>query len=131
MFYAGGSDEDSEGDNVGKRKDHVTIKAQQMVLEEEKKSLMQNNELLKEVSVKIASPAISVMVICVQEREKLLSEVQHREELLKKEQKKRDQLNSKIKAMESKLLAGNVLDRSDETKKALEAKKQEVIEQRV
>lgn len=69
--------------------------------------------------------------ICVQEREKLLSEVQRREELLKKEQKKREQLNSKIKAMESKLLAGNLLDRSDETKKALEAKKQEVIEQRV
>jgi uncharacterized protein YlxW (UPF0749 family) len=67
----------------------------------------------------------------VQEREKLLSEVQHREELLKKEQKKRDQLNSKIKAMESKLLAGSILDRSDETKRALEQKKQEVIEQKV
>lgn len=57
--------------------------------------------------------------------------MQQREELLKKEQKKRDQLESKIKAMESKLLAGSVLDRSDETKKALEKKRQEVIEQKV
>lgn len=56
--------------------------------------------------------------------------MQHREELLKKEQKKREQLTAKIKAMESKLLAGS-MDRSDETKKALEKKKQEVIEQRV
>lgn len=71
------------------------------------------------------------MICPVQEREKLLSTVQRREDLLKKEQKKRDQLNSKIKAMESKLLAGSILDRSDETKKALEAKRQEVIEQRV
>ena len=56
--------------------------------------------------------------------------MQHREELLKKEQKKRDQLATKIRAMESKLLAGSI-DRTDETKKALEMKKQEVIEQRV
>ena len=56
--------------------------------------------------------------------------MQHREELLKKEQKKRDQLATKIKAMESKLLAGSI-DRTDETKAALEKKKQEVIEQRV
>jgi len=33
--------------------------------------------------------------------------------------------------MESKLLAGNVKDRSDEAKKALERKHQEVIEQKV
>ena len=57
--------------------------------------------------------------------------MQRRVELLKKEQKKKDHLNSKIKAMESKLLAGNVVDRSDEAKRALEAKKQEVIEQKV
>lgn len=37
---------------------------------------------------------------------------------------------TKIKAMESKLLAGSI-DRTDETKAALEKKKQEVIEQRV
>ncbi len=57
--------------------------------------------------------------------------MQAREELLKKEQKKRDQLSTKIKAMESKLLAGNLIDRTDETKKALEMKRQEVIEQKV
>ena len=57
--------------------------------------------------------------------------VQAREELLKKEQKKRDQLSTKIKAMESKLLAGNLVDRTDETKRALELKRQEVIEQKV
>ena len=66
-----------------------------------------------------------------QEKEKLLLEVQSREEMLKKEQKKRDQLATKIKAMESKLLAGNIVDRTDETKKALEKKRQEVIEQKV
>ena len=54
-----------------------------------------------------------------------------REELLKKEQKKSDQLASKIEAMESKLLGGNIMDRSDEAKKALEMKHQEVIEQKV
>lgn len=58
-------------------------------------------------------------------------EVQRREEVLKKEQKKRDQLASKIKAMEGKLLAGSVEDRTDEAKKALEQKNKEVIEQRV
>ncbi len=57
--------------------------------------------------------------------------MQRREDLLRKEQKKREQLNSKIKAMESKLLAGSVLERSDETKNSLEKKRQEVIEQRV
>lgn len=57
--------------------------------------------------------------------------MQHKEELLQKEQKRRAQLASKIKAMESKLLAGSIVDRTDETKKALEKKKQEVIEQRV
>lgn len=53
MSYAGGSDEDSGEENVGagKSNDHVPLKTQQMLLEEEKKSLMQNNELLKEVSV--------------------------------------------------------------------------------
>lgn len=54
-----------------------------------------------------------------------------REALLKKEQKKRDQLTSKIKAMESKLLAGNIKDRSDVTKTALDEKRQEVIAQKV
>ena len=44
---------------------------------------------------------------------------------------KRDQLAAKITAMESKLLGGNVKDRSDEAKKALERKRQEVIEQKV
>ena len=57
--------------------------------------------------------------------------VQAREELLKKEQKKHEQLTTKIKAMESKLLAGNIVDRTDETKKALEMKRREVIEQKV
>ena len=33
--------------------------------------------------------------------------------------------------MESKLLAGNIVDRSDEAKRALELKRQEVIEQKV
>lgn len=51
---------------------------------------------------------------------------------MKKEQKKRDQLAAKIKAMESKLLAGgNIVHRTDETKKALDIKRQEVIEQKV
>lgn len=108
-----GASEESEGEGGEEREgEQVTLKTRQVELEGEKMALLQNNELLKE------------------EREKLLSEVQRREDLLKKEQKKREQLNSKIKAMESKLLAGSVLERSDETKNALEKKRQEVIEQR-
>ncbi len=57
--------------------------------------------------------------------------MQSREKLLLKEQSKRDQLAAKITAMESKLLGGNVKDRSNEAKKALERKHQEVIEQKV
>lgn len=106
----GGSEEESEEE--GDEREGKSIKAKQEQLEKEKTALMQNKELLKE------------------EQDKFLLEVQQREELLKKEQKKRDQLESKIKAMESKLLAGSVLDRSDETKKALEKKRQEVIEQK-
>ena len=67
----------------------------------------------------------------MKEKEKLLSEVQNREKLLLKEQTKRDQLAAKITAMESKLLGGNVKDHSDEVKRALEKKHQEVIEQKV
>ena len=65
------------------------------------------------------------------EKEKLLAEVQSREKLLQKEHVKRDQLAAKITAMESKLLAGSVKNRSDETKRALERKRQEVIDHKV
>ena len=51
--------------------------------------------------------------------------------MLLKEQRRRSSLASKIRAMESKLLAGSAADRADETKRALELKHQEVIEQKV
>ncbi len=114
----------------------MTLKMRQSQLAEEKKSLLQNNEILNEVRVCCVRESTIEVESCplslfAQEKEKLLLAVQAQEELLKKEQKKRDQLTTKIKAMESKLLAGNIIDNTDETKRALELKRQEVIEQKV
>lgn len=127
-MWAGVSGEESEGE--GREGSALSIKMQREKLEEEKAALLENKEMLKEVSPLMTVCSILSSLSPLQEQEKLLSEVQHREEQLKKEQKKRDQLASKIKAMESKLLAGS-MERTDETKAALEKKKQEVIEQKV
>lgn len=43
------SDEESEGELIEYEKNNLTIKMQQAQLEEEKKALLQNKELLKEV----------------------------------------------------------------------------------
>ncbi|XP_064381919.1 kinesin-like protein KIF3B [Halichondria panicea] len=101
------SGEEGEGEKV------ESLKAQQSQLEAEKQAILQNKELINE------------------EKQKMVTEVQRKQDQLKKEQKKRDQLAQKIKAMESKLLAGkDVVDRSAEAKRAVELKRQEVFEQK-
>ena len=52
---------------------------------------------------------------------------------MKKEKKKRDHLESKIKAMESKLLCGGVsiMDKNEQQKRDLEMQRQKIIEQKV
>ncbi|XP_065919368.1 kinesin-like protein KIF3B [Dysidea avara] len=106
---------DSEGESdEGEENTEGNLKVEQERLEAERQSILQNKELLEE------------------EREKLVSGVQERANQLKKEQKKQEVLASKIKAMESKLLAGtkSIVDKTDQQQIALEQQKQEMIEQK-
>ena len=69
-----------------------------------------------------------------QEREKLIKEVQHKVDELNKEQKKRDNLASKIKAMQSKLLSGGIdisMDQRQQRAMDLQAQRQKMIEMKV
>lgn len=95
-----GTEDASDGDSV------------QHTLEEERAAIMNDHSLIAE------------------EKAKLLSEVQKRQELLLREQEAADKLSLKVRAMESKLLSGNIVDHTNEQQRALEQRRQEIAEQK-
>ncbi|PVD33203.1 hypothetical protein C0Q70_04454 [Pomacea canaliculata] len=106
--------EDDEDDDEGDEEDEGLFMQEQMTrLEEQKKAILNNQSLIAE------------------EKEQLLGELQEKESRLAKEKEQRDQLAMKIKAMESKLLMGgkNIVDHTNEQQRALEQKRQELLEQ--
>ncbi|XP_077978073.1 kinesin-II 95 kDa subunit-like [Glandiceps talaboti] len=104
-------DDDEEGDEEADEEEFY--KEAQQKLEEEKQSILNNQNMLSE------------------EKEKLLLVTQEKQEQLKTQQQARDQLATKIKAMESKLLVGgkSIVDHTNEQQKKLELQRLEIVEQ--
>ncbi|KAL8614241.1 Kinesin-II 95 kDa subunit [Nucella lapillus] len=103
-------DEEEEGEEANAE---VYMQEQMAKLDQEKSAILNNQSLIAE------------------EKERLLSEMQVKEEKLAKEKEQRDTLAVKIKAMESKLLMGgkNIVDHTNEQQRALEQRRQEILEQ--
>ncbi|XP_022094991.1 kinesin-II 95 kDa subunit-like isoform X2 [Acanthaster planci] len=112
----GGSDEEIEDETEeGEEMDEEEMyKQAQAKLDAEKEAIVANKTMIAE------------------EKEKFLQELQHRQGLLKKQQDARDALESKIKAMESKLLVGgkSIIDHTDEQERELEQRRLELAEKR-
>ncbi|XP_038053158.1 kinesin-II 95 kDa subunit-like [Patiria miniata] len=110
----GGSDDeiDDETEEGEEMDEEEMYKQAQEKLEAEKEAIMANKSMIAE------------------EKEKFLHELQDRQGLLKKQQEARDALESKIKAMESKLLVGgkSIIDHTDEQQKQLEHRRLELAE---
>nr|KAG5685609.1 hypothetical protein BaRGS_022173 [Batillaria attramentaria] len=114
QIIEGSEDEDESEEEGGRDEDTEAFEQEQMAkLEEEKKAILGNQSLIAE------------------EKQHLLGELQEKEERLAKEKEQRDLLETKIKAMESKLLMGgkNIVDHTNEQQRALEQRRQEILEQ--
>ncbi|KAK3750592.1 hypothetical protein RRG08_007101 [Elysia crispata] len=109
-----GSDEEGEEEEEdnGEEAD-AYLREQQAKLEQEKEAILGNQSLIAE------------------EKEKLLAELGTKEDILQQEREQRDALDTKIKAMESKLLVGgkNIVDHTNEQQRALELRRREIAEQ--
>ncbi|XP_076450094.1 kinesin-like protein KIF3B [Babylonia areolata] len=105
-------EEEEEGDDEASAE--AFMQEQMVKLEEEKSAILNNQSLIAE------------------EKDRLLVEMQEKEDRLSKEKEQRDSLANKIKAMESKLLVGgkNIVDHTNEQQRALEQKRQELLEQK-
>ncbi|KAL7636199.1 UNVERIFIED_CONTAM: hypothetical protein RMT77_012956 [Armadillidium vulgare] len=103
-------EEEVEEDGI----DEDEIIQQQKTLEEEKNRILNNQHIIEE------------------EKEKLLEEVKKKEVELEMSKGEQDKLQSKIMAMESKLLCGgkNIIDHTNEQQRALEVRRQEIAEQK-
>ncbi len=100
-----GGEENEEEDNQEDIENYM--KQEQEKLDSEKKKIVNDQSLIAE------------------EKTELLHNLQEKENLLNKETEAKLELANKIKAMESKLLTGgkNIIDYTDEQKKAIEDKK--------
>lgn len=103
-----------DGDDRDLQTEEDYLNEQQAHLEAEKKAILNNQNLIAE------------------EKEKLLHEMTRKQEQLRKEQEAQAKLSTKIKAMESKLLSGgkNIIDHTNEQQRALEQRRQEIIDQK-
>ncbi|XP_031437640.1 kinesin-like protein KIF3C isoform X1 [Clupea harengus] len=103
--------EDDEARVVKEAKAYV--QQQQERLEQEKADIMDDRSLVAE------------------EKHRLLEEKERMMGVLQKEQEAAEQLTTKVKALESKLLVGgkNIIDHTNEQQKMLELKRQEITEQ--
>ncbi|KAK7098411.1 kinesin-like protein KIF3B [Littorina saxatilis] len=104
------SDEEGEDDEEN---EEAFMQEQMAKLDEEKSAILNNQSLIAE------------------EKERLLAQAGEKEVKLAKEKEQRDALAIKIKAMESKLLMGgkNIVDHTNEQQRALEQRRQEILEQ--
>ncbi|XP_065844544.1 kinesin-II 95 kDa subunit-like isoform X2 [Oscarella lobularis] len=107
-------DEEEDDDEDEDEDPAAALKQQQAELEKNKQALLENTSLVAE------------------ERDKLLEEVQKKQGQLKKKQEARDNIASKIKAMESKLLIGgkNIFDYTSEQQKRVEEIERKLAEER-
>ncbi|KAL2082594.1 hypothetical protein ACEWY4_022412 [Coilia grayii] len=112
-------EEEEEGGELGDEDSSVQkqavayVRQQQERLEEEKAAIMDDCSLVAE------------------EKQRLLEEKERMMGDLRKEQEAAEQLTTKVKALESKLLVGgkNIMDHTNEQQKMLELKRQEIAEQ--
>ncbi|KAI6654750.1 Kinesin-like protein KIF3B [Oopsacas minuta] len=105
---------EEQSDYEEERDHEAYLKEERKRLESEKASLLQNTEIVEE------------------EKDRMVNEVQKKMEEVKKEQKNRDNLAAKIKAMESKLLAGGktISVHTAEQEKALAERKKQISAQK-
>ncbi|XP_052801351.1 kinesin-II 95 kDa subunit-like [Mya arenaria] len=106
-------DDDEEEEEIESKEEDLEAyrQEQQANLEKEKESILNNRSMMQA------------------EKDKILQEIQDKESTMNKEKEARDQLESKIKAMESKLLVGNIVDHTNEQQRALEQRRREIAEQ--
>lgn len=103
-------DEEEGGDN--EEDAEAYMQEQTAKLEQEKESILNNKSMMQA------------------EKDRILEEIQEREMRMKKEKEARDQLEAKIKAMESKLLMGNIVDHTNKQQQALEQRRMEIAQQK-
>ncbi|XP_071506252.1 kinesin-II 95 kDa subunit-like, partial [Diadema antillarum] len=113
----GGSEDDDIDDETeeGAEMDEEEMyKEAQQKLEQEKQAILANQNMIAE------------------EKQRLVAEVQSRQEEVKKQQQQRDILDSKIRAMESKLLVGgkSIMDHTNEQEKRLEEQRLKLIDEK-
>ncbi|XP_071954651.1 kinesin-II 95 kDa subunit-like [Antedon mediterranea] len=131
------------GSSVGKRKRKKKIGGRQGEpgsdgeIEEDSEDeveVMDEAELYKEAQQKLEHERQTILAnqnMIAEEKEKILSEIKLKQTDLKKQHQAQDALNSKIKAMESKLLVGgkSIIDHTNEQEKELEKKHLQLAEQ--
>ncbi|XP_072182221.1 kinesin-II 95 kDa subunit-like [Diadema setosum] len=107
-------DIDDETEEGAEMDEEEMYKEAQQKLEQEKQAILANQNMIAE------------------EKQRLVAEVQSRQEEVKKQQQQRDILDSKIKAMESKLLVGgkSIMDHTNEQEKRLEEQRLKLIEEK-
>lgn len=105
-------DDDEEGGEGSEADAEAFMQQEQAKLEQEKEAIMNNRSMMQA------------------EKDRILNEIKEKEMRMKKEKENRDQLESKIKAMESKLLVGNIVDHTNQQQRALEQRRKEIAEQK-
>ncbi|KAL4225445.1 Kinesin-like protein kif3c [Mactra antiquata] len=105
-------DDDDDGVQGNEEDAEAYMTEQQAKLEQEKEAILSNKSMMQA------------------EKDRILQEIQDKESRMKKEKDNRDQLESKIKAMESKLLMGNIVDHTNQQQRALEQRRKEIAEQK-
>lgn len=108
--------DDSEGsDEESSKTEEDLLKAQEAQLDQKKEKILSNKNSISE-----------------EEKARLLKELEDKRALLAQEKAYAEQLASKIKSMESKLLCGgkNIIDHTNEQQRALEQQRAEIAERK-
>lgn len=108
--------DDSEGsDEESSRTEEDLLKAQEAQLDQKKEKILSNKNSISE-----------------EEKARLLKELDDKRALLAQEKAYAEQLATKIKSMESKLLCGgkNIIDHTNEQQRALEQQRAEIVERK-
>ncbi|XP_034230948.1 kinesin-like protein KIF3B isoform X2 [Thrips palmi] len=108
--------DDSEGsDEESSRTEEDLLKAQEAQLDQKKEKILSNKNAISE-----------------EEKARLLKELDDKRALLAQEKAYAEQLATKIKSMESKLLCGgkNIIDHTNEQQRALEQQRAEIVERK-
>ncbi|XP_033118562.1 kinesin-II 95 kDa subunit-like [Anneissia japonica] len=103
---------------------------------DEEVEVMDEAEMYKEAQLKLENEKQTILAnqnMIAEEKEKILKDLLTKQNDLKKQQQAQDALNSKIKAMESKLLVGgkSIVDHTNQQEKELEKKRLLLAEQQL